>query len=80
MNIKRAKEEIKNTIEAYLLKDIYGTYEIPAMRQRPVFLMGPPGVEKHRLWSRLQESARSDWWLIPSPSYKTECGGTSIYH
>ena len=29
MNIKRAKEEIKDTIEAYLLKDEYGAYEIP---------------------------------------------------
>ncbi len=30
MNIKRAKEEIKNTIEAYLLRDRYGAYEIPS--------------------------------------------------
>ena len=31
MNIKRAKEEIKNTIQAYLLKDEYGdkhTYQL----------------------------------------------------
>ena len=35
MNIKRAKEEIKDTIEAYLLKDEYGAYEIPSVRQRP---------------------------------------------
>ena len=46
MNIKRAKEEIKNTIEAYLLKDSFGEYVIPAIRQRPVLLMGPPGVGK----------------------------------
>ena len=43
MNIKRAKEEIKDTIEAYLLKDEYGAYEIPSVRQRPVLLIGPPG-------------------------------------
>lgn len=36
MNIKRAKEEIKNTIEAYLMKNEYGVYEIPPIRQRPV--------------------------------------------
>jgi hypothetical protein len=53
MNIKRAKEEIKNTIEAYLLKDNYGTYEIPAMRQRPVFLMGPPGVGKTQIMEQI---------------------------
>ena len=36
MNIKRAKEEIKNSIEAYLLKDEFGAYAIPSIRQRPV--------------------------------------------
>ena len=44
MNIKRAKEEIKDTIAAYLLKDEFGEYKIPAIRQRPVLLIGPPGV------------------------------------
>ena len=46
MNIKRAKEEIKNTVEAYLLKDDDGEYAIPVARQRPVLLVGPPGVGK----------------------------------
>ena len=44
MNIKRAKEEIKDTIAAYLLKDDCGEYMIPSIRQRPVLLIGPPGV------------------------------------
>jgi len=35
MNIKRAKQEIKDTIEAYFLKNEWGEYEIPAIRQRP---------------------------------------------
>ena len=47
MNIKRAKEEIKNTIEAYLLKDEWGEYVIPSIRQRPVLLVGPPGGLYH---------------------------------
>lgn len=34
MNIKRAKEEIKDTIEAYLLKDENGEYVIPSGRGR----------------------------------------------
>ena len=46
MNIKRAKQEIKDTIEAYLEKDLYGAYKIPEIRQRPVLLMGPPGIGK----------------------------------
>lgn len=46
MNIKRAKEEIKNTVQAYLKKDEFGEYRIPIIRQRPVLLMGPPGIGK----------------------------------
>lgn len=34
MDIKRAKKEIKDSIEAYLKKDAYGDYMIPAIRQR----------------------------------------------
>lgn len=66
MNIKRAKIEIKNAIEAYLQKDDFGEYTIPAIRQRPILLMGPPGIGKHRSWNRLPESVRSHWWHIRS--------------
>ena len=33
MDIKRAKQEIKDSIEAYLAKDEFGEYLIPAIRQ-----------------------------------------------
>lgn len=46
MNIKRAKEEIQNTVRAYLQRDENGSYRIPSVRQRPLLLMGPPGVGK----------------------------------
>ena len=46
MNIKRAKEEIKNTVKAYLAKDEFGEYIIPSVRQRPILLMGAPGIGK----------------------------------
>ena len=46
MNIKRAKEEIEHTVKAYLAKDALGEYAIPAIRQRPILLMGPPCVGK----------------------------------
>ena len=55
MNIKRAKEEIKNTAAAYLLKDEDGEYAIPSMRQRPVLLIGPPGVGKTQI---MEQAAR----------------------
>lgn len=46
MNIKDAKEQIKNAITAYLTKDEFGNSVIPIERQRPLFLMGPPGIGK----------------------------------
>lgn len=58
MNIKRAKEEIKNTVEAYLLRDRYGEYEIPAIRQRPVLLIGPPGVGKTQIMEQISQECR----------------------
>lgn len=46
MNIKEAKEEIVRTIRAYTAKDDSGCYRIPTVRQRPVLLIGPPGIGK----------------------------------
>ena len=36
MNIKRAKQEIKDSIEAYLAKDEFGEYLIPRSEERRV--------------------------------------------
>ena len=58
MNIKRAKEEITNTIEAYLLKDDSGEYTIPAIRQSPVLLMGPPGVGKTQIMEQISRECQ----------------------
>ena len=46
MNIKQAKNEIQNAMKAYFSKDKFGNYVIPLEKQRPVFLMGPPGIGK----------------------------------
>ena len=55
MDIKRAKQEIKDTIEAYLVKDAFGEYRIPAIRQRPVLLMGPPGIGKTQIMEQISK-------------------------
>lgn len=46
MNIAQAKEELINTVKTYLAKDKDGCYRIPRVRQRPILLMGPPGIGK----------------------------------
>lgn len=53
MNIKRAKQEIIHTIQAYLSRDDLGEYRIPSMRQRPVLLMGPPGIGKTQIMEQI---------------------------
>lgn len=46
MNIKQAKEEIKKTVTAYMTKDETGAYVLKTEKQRPIFMVGPPGVGK----------------------------------
>lgn len=46
MNIKEAKIEIQNAMRAYFTKDEYGRFRLPLHQQRPVFMMGPPGIGK----------------------------------
>ncbi len=53
MNIKQAKQEIANTLKAYLTKDELGNYLIPTIRQRPVLLMGPPGIGKTQIMEQI---------------------------
>ena len=53
MNIKEAKQEIINTVKAYLYKNAEGEYRIPAIRQRPVLLMGPPGIGKTQIMEQI---------------------------
>ena len=46
MNIKEASEQVRGAIRAYLAKDEHGLYRIPFRMQRPIILLGPPGVGK----------------------------------
>lgn len=55
MNIQEAKEEIVRTVRAYTAKDDGGCYRVPPVRQRPVLLMGPPGIGKTAIMEQAAE-------------------------
>lgn len=53
MNIKQAKEQIKYAVKSYFTKDESGDFIIPIERQRPVFLIGPPGIGKTAIMEQI---------------------------
>lgn len=55
MNINQAKDYIKNSINIYLKKDEYGDYRIPVVRQRPIFLLGAPGIGKTAIMEQIAQ-------------------------
>lgn len=55
MNIKQAKEYIENTVRLYLKKDEFGDYRIPVVRQRPIFLLGAPGIGKTAIMEQIAQ-------------------------
>ncbi len=46
MNIAEAKRQIEDTVDGYLARDDAGAYLIPPEAQRPLFLLGAPGIGK----------------------------------
>lgn len=55
MNIKEAKKYIKDSVKIYLKKDEEGAYRIPLVRQRPVFLLGAPGIGKTAIMEQIAQ-------------------------
>ena len=53
MNIVAAKNQIKDTVEAYLQKDEAGMYVIPMVHQRPIFMLGAPGIGKTAIMEQI---------------------------
>lgn len=53
MNIREAKQQIKNAMIAYFTKDEFGNYVLPTERQRPVLLIGAPGIGKTAIMEQI---------------------------
>lgn len=58
MDIKRAKQEIIDAVKTYLLRDEDGEYMIPSIRQRPVLLIGPPGIGKTQIMEQIAKECK----------------------
>ncbi|MCJ7856425.1 AAA family ATPase [Lachnospiraceae bacterium NSJ-143] len=55
MNIKDAKTEVENAVRAYLIKDRYGKYKIDRVHQRPVLVIGAPGIGKTAIMEQISK-------------------------
>ena len=55
MNIQEAKNYIKDSIRMYLKKNEFGEYRVPVVRQRPIFLLGAPGIGKTAIMEQIAQ-------------------------
>lgn len=55
MNIRQAKEYIKNAVNLYLKKNDFGEYRVSVVRQRPIFLLGAPGIGKTAIMEQIAQ-------------------------
>ena len=55
MNVREASEQIEGAVRAYLERDERGLLRIPFAMQRPLIIMGPPGVGKTAIVAQVAE-------------------------
>ncbi len=66
--------------ESVSCQDAGGDYRIAPVRQRPMLLIGPPGIGKeHRLWNRLPRVRDRACFLYHYAPHETERSRPSVY-
>ena len=55
MNIQEAKETIETALRAYFARDEIGFPLVPLRQQRPILLIGPPGIGKTAIMEQIAE-------------------------
>jgi MoxR-like ATPase len=80
MNIFEAKQEIKNTLKIYLNKNEFGEYAISRVRQRPILLIGAPGLGKTAIMAQIAKELAKDLYHIQLRSYKAKRYRSPVYY
>ena len=65
MNIAEAKQQVKDTIEAYLAVDDRGRPLLDTARQRPVFWWERPASAKMAIMAQIAQESGSAWCPTP---------------
>lgn len=55
MDIAQAKQQVKDTVEAYLATDEHGEALLSTSQQRPIFLVGAPGIGKTAIMAQIAD-------------------------
>ncbi|MBP3893084.1 MAG: AAA family ATPase [Atopobiaceae bacterium] len=55
MNIREATQQVEGAVRAYLARDERGLPLVPDQMQRPLILMGPPGIGKTAIVAQIAE-------------------------
>ena len=79
MNIRDAKQSIKQTIQMYLQKNQYNQYKTPIQRQRPIFLYGPPGIGKTEIVSQVCHEMGIGLINYTITHHETKCNRFTIH-
>ena len=82
MNIREAKDEVKNIVKAYLAKDETGMPCIAEEHRRPVLLMGPPGIGKTAIMEQIASELNINLvsYTITHHTRQSAIGLPSIVH
>ena len=77
MNIQEAKETIEKALRAYFARDEIGFPLVPLRQQRPILLIGPPGIGKTAIMEQIAEECGGACRLHDDTPYASECHGPS---
>ena len=74
MNIQEAKETIEKALRAYFARDEIGFPLVPLRQQRPILLIGPPGIGKTAIMEQIPKHITAEYILQYVRAMKNSIG------